>query len=180
MLSPSPARKINSLCTELAFHQLVDEPTHYTETSSSVIDLILVHNPNNIVTSGVGDPFLEQTVRYHCLVFGLIKFTKPKIKSYRRQIWKYDQGDYQLLRTKAVETDWNSLRDNNLDTYAANISNHIRLIVKECIPNKVVTIKPSDPPWLTNYIKRFIRKWKRAYRKANTETRQLIGSSSNV
>ena len=166
MLSPSPARKISSLCTELAFHQLVDEPTHYTETSSSVIDLILVHNPNNIVSSGVGDPFLEQTVRYHCPVFGLIKFTKPKIKSYRRQIWNYDQGDYQLLRTKALETDWNSLRDNNLDTYAANISNHILLIAKECIPNKVVTIKPSDPPWLTTHIKRFIRKRKRAYRKA--------------
>ena len=112
------------------------------------------------------DPFLEQTVRYHCPVFGLIKFTKPKIKSYRRQIWNYDQGDYQLLRTKAVETDWNSLRDNNLDTYAANISNHILLIAKECIPNKVVTIKPSNPPWLTTRIKQVIRKRKRAYRKA--------------
>ena len=35
-----------------------------------------------------------------------------------------------------------------------------------CIPNKTVTIRPSDPPWITSTIKRYIRKRKRAYRKA--------------
>ena len=166
MLSPPTARKINSLCTELALHQAVDEPTHYTESSSSLIDLILVHNQNNLIACGVGDPFLEQTVRYHCPVFGLMKFSKPKAKSYTRQIWDYEQGDFQLLRTKAAETDWDSLRNDNLDTYASNISNRITSIAKQCIPNKVVTIKPSDPPWLTTKIKQFIRKRKRAYKKA--------------
>ena len=168
MLSPPTARKINSLCTELALHQAVDEPTHYTESSSSLIDLILVHNQNNLIACGVGDPFLEQTVRYHCPVFGIMKFSKPKAQSYTRQIWDYEQGDFQLLRTKAAETDWDSLRNENLDTYATNISNRIMSIAKQCIPNKVVTIKPSDPPWLTTKIKQFIRKRQRAYKKSKT------------
>ena len=166
MLIPNTARKINSLCSQFAFQQSVDEPVHYTEMSSSLIDLILVHNPNALIASGVGDPFLNQALRYHCPVFGLVKFSKPKVKSYTRHIWNYDQVDFQLLRTKAAETDWASLRDDNLDTYTTNISNRILLIAKRCIPNRVVRIKPSDPPWLTLRIKKIIRKRKRAYQKA--------------
>ena len=64
--------------------------------------------------SGVGDPFLGQDLRYHCPVFGILKFSKPKMKSYVRNIWIYDQGDYQQLRMKAAVTDWASLFHNNL------------------------------------------------------------------
>ena len=35
-----------------------------------------------------------------------------------------------------------------------------------CIPNKVITIRPSDPPWITTFIKRHIGKCKRAYKRA--------------
>ena len=60
MLTFNTARKIISLCSEFAFHQSVDEPTYYTETSSSLIDLILVHDSNILIASGVGGPFLGQ------------------------------------------------------------------------------------------------------------------------
>lgn len=166
MLSNHTARKINSLCAEFAFHQSIDEPTHYTENSSSLIDIVLVHNRDSLISSGVGDPFLGQDTRYHCPIFGIIKFSKPKLKSYTRQIWTYDRGDYQLLRARAAATDWDALRNDDLDTYTCNISSCILSIAKECIPNKIIRIKPSDPPWLTSRIKCFIRKRKRAYRKA--------------
>ena len=57
-------------------------------------------------------------------------------------------------------------RDENIDTYATNISNSILAIASECIPNKSITVKPSDPPWITSGLKRQIRKRRRAYRKA--------------
>ena len=41
-------------------------------------------------------------------------------------------------------------------------------LASECIPNRVIRIKPSDPPWITSTLKKFIRKRKRAYRKAKT------------
>ena len=166
LLSSQTSRKIDSLCSQFAFYQSIDQPTHYTENSASLLDTILVHNKDSLVFSGVGDPFLGQDLRYHCPVFGILKFSKPKMKSYVRNIWIYDQGDYQQLRMKAAATDWASLFHNNLNVYASNITNHLISIAKECIPNKTVRIRPSDPPWLTSYIKRYIRKRKRAYRKA--------------
>ena len=122
--------------------------------------------------SGVADPFLHQEVKYHCPVFGILKFSKPKLKAFKRHIWSYDIGNYEVLRDKAQNTDWDSLRDDNLDTYATNISNSVLAMASECIPNKHITVKPSDPPWITSFLKRQIRKRRRAYRKAK-KTNQL-------
>ena len=167
MFKNNSARKINLFCSDFGMHQSITEPTHYTERSEpSLIDLILVHNPDSLVASGVGDPFLEQNLRFHCPIFGLLKFPKTKVKSYTRQIWNYALGNYDLLRAKASETEWDSLRHASLDTYVINFTNHTLQLAKECIPNKLVRIRPADPPWLTSYIKRFICKRKRAYRKA--------------
>ena len=52
----------------LNFDQLIVEPTHFTESSSSIIDLIFTSYKSSIMLSGFGDPFLDQNVRYHCLV----------------------------------------------------------------------------------------------------------------
>ena len=38
--------------------QVVNEPRHFTEHSSSLIDMMLVSNPNHVILNGVGDPFL--------------------------------------------------------------------------------------------------------------------------
>ena len=64
--------------------------------------------------------------------------------------------------------DWDSLQDNNVDTYSENITSTILSIAKECIQNRQITISPSKPPWITTEIKRNIRKRKRAYRKAKS------------
>ena len=76
----------------------INEPTHFTETSSSLLDILLVSNNFHLIVSGVGDPFLNQEHRYHCPIVGIYNFSKPKSKSFARHIWKYDQGDYNLLK----------------------------------------------------------------------------------
>ena len=42
---------------------------------------------------------------YHCPVYGVFNFTKPRTKVIERNIWLYDQGNYELLREKVVRTD---------------------------------------------------------------------------
>ena len=57
-LNPQAKRKIDMLCTQFSLHQAIKQPTHYTERSSSLIDIILVNNKDSLIFSGVGD-FLE-------------------------------------------------------------------------------------------------------------------------
>ena len=44
------------------------------------------------------------------------------------------------------------------------ISDAITKAAKNTIPNKIITVRPNDPPWITCYIKRLIRKRKLAFR----------------
>ena len=73
---------------------------------------------------------------------------------------------YELLRNKAAAIDWDDLRDNDIDSYAANLNSTITSMALECIPNKIVKMKPDEPSWINANIKQYIRKRKRAYRKA--------------
>ena len=42
VLAEPSARTINDLCQQYELRQLIDEPTHYTEHTSSIINLICV------------------------------------------------------------------------------------------------------------------------------------------
>ena len=62
-----------------------------------------------------------------------------------------------MLREKASSVNWNELQDDDINVYANNITNTILEISKQCIPNKVIRVRSSDPPWITNSLKRYIR-----------------------
>ena len=166
MLNEQTSRKITDLCEQFSLYQTITEPTHFTENSSSLIDIILTSDKSNIIYSGVTDPFLHQETRYHCPVYGIFKFSKHTRKSFTRQIWSYDQGDYDSLKTKVSNTDWDLLSDPDINIYTRNFTDHLNLLTAECIQNKTVRIRPSDPPWITTAVRKLIRKRKRAYKKA--------------
>ena len=161
-------RKIDSLFTQFSLQQSINQPTHYNEHSSSLIDLSLVNNKAHLIFSGVGDPFLNQELRYHCPVFGILKFVKPKSKVFERHTWSYNNGNYDLLREKASSVNWDSLKDDNIDIYASNIETKILSLANDCIPNQNIKVKPYEPPWLTTFLKRKIHQRKRAYKKSET------------
>ena len=50
--------KMEELIQQYNLNQLIREPTHFTEHSASLIDLVLVRNTTSIVTSGVADSFI--------------------------------------------------------------------------------------------------------------------------
>ena len=90
--------------------QCIDEPTHFTLNSYSTTDLLFVTNKDSILTTGVSEPCLDLSMRYHCPIFGVLNFLKPKVKNFKRIIWKYmyDQGDYNQLRHNLAIFDWSS------------------------------------------------------------------------
>ena len=98
------------LLLEYNLKQLITELTHFTETSSSLIDLILVrnnnnnNNNNNVLTSGVADPYMADYTRYYRPVIILLKFTRPHTPSFKRLIWNYKQADYDKLKNLVFES----------------------------------------------------------------------------
>lgn len=165
LLKQVSKRKIENLCHQFNLFSLINEPTNFTETSSSCIDLLLTSHQQNILLSGVGEPFLEQDVRYYCPVFSVLDFNRAITRSFSRNVWLYDKGNYNNLREDISNTNWQTLKHHDIDTYANNFTNHIINTAKKHIPNKNITVRHSDPEWLTSKIKKMMRKRKRLYDK---------------
>ena len=116
---------MTDLIQQYNFKQLITEPTHFTENSSSIIDLILVRNTFNVLISGVSDSFLPEQTRYHCSVVVLLKFLRPSFKTFKRRIWNYNLANYGLYRTILSE-------QNLLDKVTSNedIDGNVKLITE--------------------------------------------------
>ena len=87
MLNSQTSSKIKSICEQFSFTQTINAPTHFTEHSSSLIDITLTNDENHLLFTEVGDHSLNQEVRYHCPIFGILNFTKPKRKTYLCHTW---------------------------------------------------------------------------------------------
>jgi hypothetical protein len=101
--------KIQSLIDSYGFQQLINEPTHYTETSHSLIDLFIIKNPGIVITSFVNDPFIPEVVRYHCPIVLILNFKKFNNNSYQRKVWNYNKGDYDKFRNLLSAYNWNEI-----------------------------------------------------------------------
>ena len=108
---------------------------------------------------------MDQNIRYHCPVYCVLKFDKLITPIYTRHFWLYDGGDYESFSRDLYDIDWSSIKNNDKDEYANNITECITKLAKKHIPNKDINIRKSDPAWLTTDIKQLIRKRKRLYDK---------------
>ena len=101
-------------------------------------------NSQFIDLSGVGVPFLSQDIRYHCPIFSIFHLKKAVQNTFKRVIWTYDQGDYEILRKRISEFDWNSIYNDDINIYAKTFSDKLLEMTKECVPNRTITVRPHD------------------------------------
>ena len=104
----SSCNKINSICQQYKLRRMITEQTHFTERSSSLIDIILVSNPSSSILSGVGDLFLNQEIRFHCSIFIVFKFLKLH-KSQLKDIFGNTKTVTMKTKEKFRNSDWESL-----------------------------------------------------------------------
>ena len=82
--------------------------------------------------------------------------------------------DINRLTRSLMDTDWDMVLDNDVDTAAENLTRVILNAAKETIPTKTVRIKTRDKPWMTKPLKRHIHKrntlFKTAKRLQTTES----------
>ena len=147
--------------------QIINEPTYFTEHSSSLLDIILVSDHSIVEKSSVGDCFLDQYIRYHCPTYGLL--SQPALVShcFKRNIWLFSAGDYVSYRQNLANVDWDSLLDeSDINKSVSNFNKTIVECAKLSIPNKSVIIRQSDPQWINNAVRKLIRKRRRLYNRA--------------
>ena len=66
------------------------------------------------------------------------------------------------------------IRNKDIDTGVEILTEAIFEAAHKSIPNKIITVRPNDHPWITCHIKNIIRKRKRAYRKFKRKSNNYL------
>ena len=133
---------IDKLCNELNLHNLIDKSTCFRGNSKSTIDLILT-NISNIPCRSILDyghydhrPVMISKRRSHD------EKTTEKI-----QVRNMKLLDEEKLNDIVLKTNWNVLRNNDINIYWLNLKSKLVEICDSVCPFKTIKIRSSLPPW---------------------------------
>ena len=87
---------IESITSQFGLHQLINEPTHLLQNSSSCIDLIFTSQPNIVVESGVHTSLHPNC--HHQIVFAKFNLKIYYPPPYLREVWHYKEANAGLIK----------------------------------------------------------------------------------
>ena len=161
--SSNEGTQLESLISLYGMTQLIAEPTHVLENSSSGIDLIFTNQPNLIMDSGV-HPSLHSKC-HHQVIYAKLNLQIEYPPPYIREVWDYGKAQVNLINKAIKNFNWNELFSGQ------NIHNQIKLfnttilnIFRNFIPSKVILCDYKESPWLNDEIRLLIKQKKLIYR----------------
>ena len=143
--------------------QIIKEPTHMSNTSSSCIDLIFTSQPNLITDSGVHSSLHSNC--HHQIVFAKFNLHVVYPPPYLREIWHYREANTRLIRRTIKEINWERAFSNTNVNKKVDIFNRTILnILSNFIPHETIVCNDKDPPWFNNRIKTLIKEKNAIYK----------------
>jgi hypothetical protein len=81
------------------------------------------------------------------------------IRAYTRKVWAYKNADLVKLNSLIENCDWANIINGaeTVDIATENFTSKFLSCVRQCIPEKNVTIRPRDKPWYDSMIRKTIR-----------------------
>ena len=150
----SSCRFFTNYVTEpFALTQVVSEPTRITAGTSTLIDLMLTSNPENVKAHGVVD---TPGISDHCMVFMAYSLKKPKFKAKmvtRRDFRNFDKNAYLHDMSLAPWGNIEAVEDNDIDNKVTIFENIHKEIIDKHAPFRTFRVTRPAAPWLTEEIK---------------------------
>ena len=154
---------IENISSQCGLYQVINEPTHILENSSSCIDLIFTSQPNLITESGV-HPSLHPNCHHQVI------YTKFNLKVYyppphEREVWHYKEVDTDLIRRSTEKFNWDrAFKNSNVNDMVDICTKTIYNILSNFIPHQKITIDDKDPPWFNTKIKSLLQEKNKIYK----------------
>ena len=161
--------KLKDTIDTLSMTQLISEPTRISENTANLRDLVITSNTHIIKQHGTLSPF--STID-HFPIYVTLDITPPTMTSKSITIWDYARVDADKLTSLLINTDWDTILDEDVDTATTKFTAAILEAASEAIPTRIVHIKPRDKPWMTGSLKWNIRKRNRLFKLA--QQRQTV------
>ena len=137
--------------------QVISEPTHTSENSSSCIDLTFSNQLNLIMDSGV-HPTLHSKC-HHQIIYEKRNSKTEYPPPYTRKIWNYSRSEIDLINRSIESFNWSKLfSGKNVHEQVELFNKTLLNIFHNFIPNKIIVCDDRDPPWINDEIKKMIKR----------------------
>ena len=147
--------KVDTIANSYGLNQLIQEPTHILNSSSSCIDLIFTSQPNLVMESGIHSSLHSNC--HHQIVFAKFNLSIFYPPPYERTVWYYERANTELIRRAIDQFDWvRALSNVNVDEKVYFFTKTLLNIIQNFIPHETITCDDRDPPWINKEIKKLM------------------------
>ena len=163
--------KLHCLISSLCLTQVVTEPTHYTQHSCSLIDLVYLSSPANLISCST-IPALANS-DHLSLSFTVAAGCHQELpKSKPRMVWRYSHADFDGAQRLIDSTNWNEvLCSEDINICWDNWLHKFMQIMEKCIPRGFLRSR-KNLPWLTKPLIKLIRKRNSLFKAAKNSKSQ--------
>jgi len=147
-----PQSKLHRIMHVSKLSQVINKPTRITETSKTLLDVIITNNPDIISSSDV----VKTHISDHDLIFAQINVIKPKrepeVKTFR-SLSTYSKEVFcrYLLSSVALLND--ILNTDDVNEQVEILTNIFNDCLDTCAPIVTKVIRRPPAPWITDDIK---------------------------
>ena len=147
---------LKSIIEVYQMKQLISEPTRLTESSQTLIDVILTNKPNRIVSSGV----LHVSISDHSLIYTVRKISVPTQNNHKYQSMRsFKKFNSDSFRNDLKNQSWNTLLMINDPNEMWKAWKEMFLpVADKHAPLKLKRIKNKPSPWITTKVKNLMNK----------------------
>ena len=151
MLCPKESKPIKKLCYQNSLHQLIESPTRKTETSCTLLDIILTNSPQNVRENGV----LSLGISDHNLIYVTRKLYIPKLPPRTIKYRSFKRFDENVFILALEEVDWSPvLLEGNPNTAWEIWKQKFLDICDKFAPVVLRIVRGKKTPWVNDeYIK---------------------------
>ena len=146
---------IESITFQFGLHQLINEPSHLLQNSSSCTDLTFTSQQNIEVESGV-----HPSSHPHC--HHQIIFVKSNLNiyyppPYLTEVWHYKKENSDLIKRAVSNFNWEKAFSNATINEKVSLFNKTILnILSNYIPHETIICDDKYPPWFNSRVKSLI------------------------
>ena len=155
---------LEQLCLEFSLSQIVSNPTRISAGHSSILDLVLLSNPQSLLSCTITEPIATSD---HLSVSVQLSSSNrpPKMKPTRRKVWIYKAVNTELASDLFGSFDASLLKQNCVNESWSVWKSKFWSVIHATIPSKSVPTH-RNLPWLSREIFRAIRKHSYLFRKS--------------
>lgn len=147
-------RRLQFLCSLYQIEQLINEPTRVTETSSTLIDLILTNRQENISSFGV----IHLGISDHSLVYAVRKSIMPRSRPTVKEVRDFKNFNKDDFLADLARVPWDVVQDSDDPNECWRVW---KLFFHEILnihaPLRHKRTRKYPIPWITPYIKQLMK-----------------------